>query len=127
MSEQNLQNVTIAPNSEEKAAEDAIASDSEQILAKLILEIQNTPECYWLNLLQILRLFRESVTQNPAAKAGWSKVMEELKNSDNTQQSVQKIALSNLFQEWSEEDEQEQKETWEILSRSLNEGGVSIC
>lgn len=66
MSEQNQQNRTIAPNSEKKAAEDAIASDSEQILAKLILELHNIPECYWLNLLQILRLFRESVTQNLA-------------------------------------------------------------
>jgi hypothetical protein len=67
MSEQNQQNATIAPNSEEKVAEDAIASDSEQILAKLILELHNIPECYWLNLLLILRLFRESVTQNQTA------------------------------------------------------------
>jgi hypothetical protein len=82
MSEQNQQNRTIAPNSEEKAAEDAIASDSEQILAKLILELHNIPECYWLNLLQILRLFRESVTQNLATIDREKALMNQLASTE---------------------------------------------
>lgn len=39
MSEPNLQNVTISLNSEVKATEERIASESEQLLANLILEL----------------------------------------------------------------------------------------
>lgn len=42
-------------------------------------EIQETPQEYLPNLLQIIRLFRESVTLKPAAitfRQGWNEVME---------------------------------------------------
>jgi hypothetical protein len=40
----------------------------------LIQEIQKTPEEYWPNLLQLVRLFRETVTLRPAESSfrqGW--------------------------------------------------------
>lgn len=42
-------------------------------------EIQETPREYLPNLLQIIRLFRESVTLKPATitfRQGWNEVME---------------------------------------------------
>ncbi|MGB3238463.1 MAG: hypothetical protein WBB29_09220 [Geitlerinemataceae cyanobacterium] len=82
MSEPNLQNVTILSNSEVKAAEERIASDSEKLLANLILELHNIPECYWLNLLQIIRLFRESVTQNQTAIDPEQKLLNQLASNE---------------------------------------------
>ncbi|MEL6458632.1 MAG: hypothetical protein AAFQ91_10345 [Cyanobacteria bacterium J06621_15] len=54
-------------------------------------EIQTTPKEYWSNLLQIMRLFRESVTKN-------NKITDasEEKNQRLTQQH---IALSELTQQ----------------------------
>ncbi|MDI6770876.1 MAG: hypothetical protein QMD04_14545 [Anaerolineales bacterium] len=41
-------------------------------------EVQHTPAEYWPNLLQLVRLFRETVTLNPAAQSfrqGWQETM----------------------------------------------------
>jgi hypothetical protein len=93
----------------------------------LILEIQQTPEEYLPNLLQIVRLFRESVTMKPVRSPAYAKAMDAIKNPDPVKKTVQQIALSELLRSWREEgDEQEQKETWEILSQALDEEGVSI-
>jgi hypothetical protein len=45
----------------------------------LIREIEQTPKEYWPNLLQLVRLFRESVTLKPAEasfRQGWGEAME---------------------------------------------------
>ena len=39
-------------------------NDLEISIIELLEEIQATPKEYWSNLLQIMRLFRESVTKN---------------------------------------------------------------
>ena len=46
---------------------------------RLVHEIKNTPEEYLPNLLQIVRLFRESVALNPAEasfRQGWEEAQE---------------------------------------------------
>jgi hypothetical protein len=46
---------------------------------QLVREIQETPREYWPNLLQLIRLFRESVTLKPAEasfRQGWQEAME---------------------------------------------------
>jgi hypothetical protein len=97
------------------------------ILGKLILEIQQTPEEYLPNLLQLVRLFRESVTMKPVRSHTYAKGLDEIKNPDPVKKAVRQMALSELLRQWEEEgDEQEQTETWEILSKALDEGGVSI-
>jgi siroheme synthase (precorrin-2 oxidase/ferrochelatase) len=127
MSEQDLSNATSTPSTESDSPQDNSATGNNHLLAKLILEIQQTPEEYLPNLLQIVRLFRESVTLKPVRSDAYAKVMDEVKNPDPVKKAVRQIAVSELLRQWEEEgDEQEQKETWEILSKALDEGGVSI-
>ena len=45
---------------------------------QLVREIHETPKEYWPNLLQLVRLFRESVTLKPAEasfRQGWQEAM----------------------------------------------------
>lgn len=96
-------------------------------LARIVLEIEKMPQEYWSNLLQIIRLYRESVTMKTTTVDAWSKAIDDLKNPDPVVKAARQKALSELLRSWREEgDEQEQKETWEILSKAFNEGGVSI-
>ncbi len=87
---------------------------TEVSIIELLEEIQTTPREYWSNLLQIMRLFRESVTKNSQS----SDTSEE----ENHRLTQQHIALSELTQQWIEEgDETEQTETWEYLKQKLDE------
>lgn len=48
-------------------------------LDELVREIHEVPREYWPNLLQLVRLFRESVTLEPAEasfRRGWQEAME---------------------------------------------------
>lgn len=115
MSDQDLSNVANT------------STQDNHVLTKLILEIQQTPEEYLPNLLQIVRLFRESVTIKPVRSDAEQKVMDEIKNPDPVKKTVRQIALSELLRSWREEgDEQEQTETAEILRKALEEDPVSI-
>ncbi|NEP62675.1 MAG: hypothetical protein F6K31_38105 [Symploca sp. SIO2G7] len=114
MSEQDLSNVTNTPSTESSYSQD------NHVLAKLIVEIQQTPEEYLPNLLQIVRLFRENVTSKPVGSEAYAKAMDEINNSDSIRTSLQQIALSELLRQWEEEgDELEQTETAAILSQAL--------
>lgn len=45
---------------------------------QIIYEIKETPQEYWPNLLQLIRLFRESVTLKPAEasfRQGWEEAV----------------------------------------------------
>lgn len=53
---------------------DRILTDEEQ----LVREIHETPEEYWPNLVQLIRLFRESVMLRPATasfRQGWQEAV----------------------------------------------------
>lgn len=78
------------------------------------------------NLLEIVRLFRESVTMK-SVRSHNAKAMDEIKNPDPVKKAVRQIALSELLRQWEEEgDEQEQTETAEILRQALEEDPISI-
>jgi len=115
MSEQDLSNVTNTASTESDSTQD------NHLLAKLILEIQQTPEEYLPNLLQIVRLFRESVTLKPApSDISEQKAATETLEANRLAQ--QHKALKELTRLWIEEgDEQEQTETWEYLRQALDE------
>ena len=119
MSEQDLSNVTNTASTESDSTQD------NHLLAKLILEIQQTPEEYLPNLLQIVRLFRESVTLKPTpSDASEQKVTLETLEANRLAQ--QHKALKELTRLWIEEgDEQEQTETWEYLRQALDEDRLS--
>lgn len=121
MSDQDLSTVANTSTTESDSPQD------NHVLAKLILEIQQTPEEYLPNLLQIVRLFRESVTMKPVRSDAYEKAMDEIKNPDPVKKAVRQTALSELLRSWREEgDEQEQTETAEILRKALEEDPVSI-
>ena len=120
MSEQDLTNLTNTASSESNTPND------DHVLAKLILEIQQTPEEYLPNLLQIVRLFRESVTRE-AVRLQASEEKSTPETLEANRLTQQHKALKELTKEWMEEgDEEEQTETWEYLRQALEENPVSI-
>lgn len=92
----------------------------------LVLEINKIPKAYWPNLMEIIRLFGESVAMNSPSEDPYKKVLAELKNPDPVVEAAQDKARSELLRSWREEgDEQEQKETWEFLKKALDEDRLS--
>ena len=88
---------------------------AEVSILELLQEIQATPREYWSNLLQIIRLFRESVTKNSQLSN------PEETGKENNRLAQQHIALKELTQQWIENgDEKEQTETWEYLKQQLD-------
>ena len=91
-----------------------------------VLEINKIPKAYWSNLMEIIRLFRESVAMNSPSEDPYQKVVAELKNPDPVLENARQKALSELLRSWTEEgDEQDRKETWEFLKKALNEDRLS--
>ncbi|HIK12793.1 MAG TPA: hypothetical protein IGS52_21470 [Oscillatoriaceae cyanobacterium M33_DOE_052] len=85
------------------------------LLPQLLQEIQQTPKEYWPNLLQIIRLFRESVNGDKPASAPLDQQAIEMTPAQQYE------ALSQLIQSWVDEgDEQEQTETAEYLRQVLD-------
>ncbi len=104
-----------------------VKHSSEESLAALVVEIEKIPKEYWSNLLQIIRLFRESVTVESASQNSWEKIIHDLKNPDPVVKVARQKALSELLRKWEEEgDEQKQTETAEILRKALKEDPISI-
>ncbi|MBD2774123.1 hypothetical protein [Iningainema tapete] len=96
------------------------SNSPQESLAWIVLEIDKIPKQYWSNLLQIIRVYRESVTMNTKPVDAWSKAMDELKNPDPVVKAARQKALSELLNKWEQEgDEQEQTETAEILRKAL--------
>ena len=92
--------------------ESAIKSQEISII-EILTEIQSTPKEYWPNLLQMLRLFRESVTLGKTKKPQTSEKLDDVAILEKQRQ-----ALTVLTQEWLEYgDEKEQKETLEYLQK----------
>lgn len=89
-------------------------------ITELLQEIEQMPREYWSNLLQIMRLFRESVTHKPGLSDAFEqKTTPQMQEADRLTQQHQ--ALSQLTQQWIEfGDEQEQTETWEYLRQALD-------
>lgn len=126
MSEQDLSSVANTSISESESSEDNSAASENHVLAKLILEIQQTPEEYLPNFLQIVRLFRESVTMK-SVRSHTSEQNATPETLEANRLAQQYKALNELTRLWIEQgDEQEQTETAEILRKALEEEPVSI-
>ncbi|MBD1214633.1 MAG: hypothetical protein ACK4ZH_03525 [Dolichospermum sp.] len=90
----------------------------------LLLEIEHTPEEYIPELLQIVRLFRQSVTMKQSSLKNWEDAINEINESDTTKKEHRKTNIKRLFESWNEsDDQQEQQENLEIIE-SMN--GISI-
>lgn len=70
-------------NNEAIMAEQSLTDQGErqtEFLEQLLREIQKTPQEYWPSLLQMVRLFRESVTLKPAEasfRQGWQEAIAQ--------------------------------------------------
>ncbi|MBD2522441.1 hypothetical protein [Nostoc sp. FACHB-133] len=92
--------------------------------AELLLEIQQTPEEYLPELLQIVRLFRQSMTMKQTSLNNWENALNEINHSDAVKQQERKTNVKNLFESWNELNEQEeQQQTLEIIESMK---GISI-
>ena len=81
---------------------------------ELLQEIQETPREHWPNLLQMIRLFKETVTMKPRVPENSDKIdITKLSLEERIERNQGAI---NLLRSWREEDdEEEQKETAECL------------
>jgi hypothetical protein len=85
----------------------------------LLTEIEQTPEEYISDLLQIVRLFRQSILIKQTSVNAWDNAINQIDNNEQNQENIKQ-----LFQSWADLDtENEQKETLKIIE-SLE--GVSI-
>ena len=90
----------------------------------LLVEIEHTPEEYIPELLQIVRLFRQSVTMKQTSLKNWENSIKEIDESDAIKKEHRKTNIKRLFESWNEsDDQQEQQENLEIIE-SMN--GISI-
>lgn len=130
MSEQVLSSesqgtVTSAP--ETPMVEDKESRPLSQPIAEFLGVIQQTPREYWPNLLQMMRLFLETVTVKPVL----SEPGPTPEKIDITKLSLEERIKRNqpaieLLRLWREEDDaQEQKETAEYLEQVINEDRMS--
>jgi hypothetical protein len=88
-----------------------LASESIPHIETLIREIQQTPPEQWAHLLEILRIFRQSVSS--------------ASNVESVSPPINQAAIE-LLRSWREEgDEEEQRETWEFLKQALDEDRLS--
>ena len=85
----------------------------------LLTEIEQTPEEYIPELLNFVRLFRQSVLTKKTSINAWDNAINQINNSDQNPEKIKQ-----LFQSWAElDDGTEQKEILKIIE-SLE--GVSI-
>jgi uncharacterized protein Yka (UPF0111/DUF47 family) len=94
-------------------------------IAEFLELIQQTPREYWPYLLQMMRLFRDTVTVKPelAADNSEEKAITEMSQAERIQKNQ---AVIELLKSWEEEgDEIEQTETWQFLRKALDEDRLS--
>lgn len=77
----------------------------------LLTEIEQTPEEYIPELLNFVRLFRQSVLTKQTSINAWDNAINQINTSERNQEKIKQ-----LFDSWAElDDENEQKETLKII------------
>ncbi len=100
------------------------ATSSTNPRTDLLLEIEQTPEEHIPELLQIIRLFRQSIMMKQSSLNDWENAMNEINHSDAINKQHRRTNIKKLFQSWNElDDKEEQQETLEIIESMK---GVSI-
>ncbi|MFM6357300.1 MAG: hypothetical protein ACKPH7_24925 [Planktothrix sp.] len=77
----------------------------------LLTEIEQTPEEYIPELLNFVRLFRQSLLTKQISNDAWDNAINQINNSEQNPERIKQ-----LFESWAElDDENEQKETLKII------------
>ncbi|HLP89158.1 MAG TPA: hypothetical protein VK184_11290 [Nostocaceae cyanobacterium] len=90
----------------------------------LLLEIAHTPEEYIPKLLQIVRLFRQSLMNKQTSVKKWENAINEINQSDAIKKEQRKNNIKQLFESWQELDNEEEQK--EILAIIESMSGISI-
>lgn len=93
---------------------------------ELLSELEQTPEEYIPELLNLVRVFRQSrmITMQTLSASTWEKAMDQINNNTPDLQKLRRQKLKQLFESWAILDtEDEQKEALQIIE-SLE--GISI-
>ncbi|HLO52396.1 MAG TPA: hypothetical protein VK211_28610 [Kamptonema sp.] len=118
MSEQVLSSENQAP--ETSVSEPRIGAE----FVELLQEIQETPREYWPNLLEMIRLFKETVIMKPRVSKTQETIdITKLSKEERIQRNQGAIALINSWVD--EGDEEEQTETWEYLCQAIDQDRLS--
>ena len=82
----------------------------------LLTEIQETPEEYIPELLNFVRLFRQSMMVKNTSINAWDNAINQINNSNQNQEKIKQ-----LFDSWANLDsENEQKETLKVIESLEN-------
>ncbi|MBD2603426.1 hypothetical protein H6G81_02485 [Scytonema hofmannii FACHB-248] len=92
--------------------------------ADLLLEIEQTPEEYIPELLQFVRLFRQTMTMIQTSLNQWQNAINEINHSDTVKQQQRKTNIKKLFDSWNELDEQQEEQQTLKIIESMK--GISI-
>ena len=77
----------------------------------LLTEIEQTPEEYIPELLNFVRLFRQSLLTKQISNDAWDNAINQINNSEQNSEKIKQ-----LFEYWAGlDDENEQKETLKII------------
>ncbi|MBD2483004.1 hypothetical protein [Planktothrix sp. FACHB-1365] len=77
----------------------------------LLTEIEQTPEEYIPELLNFVRLFRQSLLTKQISINAWDNAINQINNSEQNSEKIKQ-----LFESWAElDDKNEQKETLKII------------
>lgn len=77
----------------------------------LLTEIEQTPEEYIPELLNFVRLFRQSLLTKQISINAWDNAINQISNSEQNPEKIKQ-----LFESWAElDDENERKETLKII------------
>ena len=78
----------------------------------LLTEIEQTPEEYIPELLQLVRFFRQSIVMKEASSNSWNDAINQIDNSNITTVKDKQTRIQQLLESWSQmDDQEEQKET----------------
>lgn len=101
-----------------------MTKENNVVIEDMICAIAQIPQEHWGNLLQMIKLFQDSV--NPKREKAIDPLEASLNMSKEERHRKNQAALA-LMRHWEETgDEQEDTETWEYLQKALEENPVSI-
>lgn len=90
----------------------------------LLSEIEQMPEEYIPDLLQLVRLFRQTVISKQTSVNAWNTAIEQINKPDPIIKAQRSQQINQLFESWNQlDEEEEQQETLKIIELAE---GVSI-
>lgn len=119
-----MNQVIIQQGNIEKNNVDSLNSSTKVYFSEILNEIQLIPQEYWSNLIKIIRAFREVTnpdSKSPIINKNNDDIYSQILNIDPAERMKKNQIALELLRKWreDEDDKENQKETWEILSKAF--------